>query len=470
MSMPDRFAATTRTVVEPFDFLGLGFGPSNLSIAIALYEQCDGNGSSLRSAYLDAKDEFSWHSGMLLGDSRLQVVFLKDLITMENPRSRFTFINYLHEKGRLHEFINLRTFYPTRAEFNDYYRWVADHFHDSVRYGRTITGVSPIISSDGTVSCLRVSASNNHANTTEEYYARNLTIGLGGKPRIPTEVTASTGNRLFHSSECLWRLNATFPDIRQQYHFLLVGSGQTSADILYYLINHYPNARISLFLRGFGFKPQDDTHFVNELFLPDTTDLFFELDERTRKELLSRHKDVTHSAVDIDLLPLLYDALYNDKVTGQNRIHIHRLHLLREASETAGEVRVCVHDIRQRSERTVAADALILATGYDLGHPTDLLSELEPYLEFGSPKMYRVERSYAIVNKPMFIPKIYLQGYCEPTHGFSEVLLSLLPVRSVAILKDLQANCLKMAEPRLVDQDSALLHDAVLSGHSERGD
>jgi lysine/ornithine N-monooxygenase len=32
-------------------------------------------------------------------------------------------------------------------------------------------------------------------------------------------------------------------------------------------------------MREFAFKPQDDTHFVNELFFPETTDMFFDMRE-----------------------------------------------------------------------------------------------------------------------------------------------------------------------------------------------
>jgi lysine/ornithine N-monooxygenase len=38
-----------------------------------------------------------------------------DLVTLRNPQSRFTFL-----KDHLNKFINLRNFYPTRIEFNDY--------------------------------------------------------------------------------------------------------------------------------------------------------------------------------------------------------------------------------------------------------------------------------------------------------------------------------------------------------------
>ena len=41
---------------------------------------------------------FGWHTGMLLEKATMQVSFLKDLATMRNPSSTFTYVSYLHER------------------------------------------------------------------------------------------------------------------------------------------------------------------------------------------------------------------------------------------------------------------------------------------------------------------------------------------------------------------------------------
>nr|WP_238356691.1 SidA/IucD/PvdA family monooxygenase [Kribbella italica] len=55
---------------------------------------------------------FGWHRGMLIEDATMQVSFLKDLVTLRNPASEFTFLTYLHSKGRLVDFINHKTLFP----------------------------------------------------------------------------------------------------------------------------------------------------------------------------------------------------------------------------------------------------------------------------------------------------------------------------------------------------------------------
>ena len=107
------------------DFLGVGFGPSNLALAIALREYNDTADAPMSAEFIEAKPRFGWHTGMLIPGATMQISFLKDLVTQRNPTSEFTFLNYLTERRRLTEFINHKTFFPTRLEFHDYLTWAA---------------------------------------------------------------------------------------------------------------------------------------------------------------------------------------------------------------------------------------------------------------------------------------------------------------------------------------------------------
>ena len=128
---------------EAYDLIGVGFGPSNLALAIRLAQE-DG-ARPLRAAFLERQPEFGWHRGMLLDDSRMQISFLKDLAMLRVPTSRFTFVNYLFEQGRLQDFVNLKQFYPTRVEFEDYLRWAASGFDRWVDYGENVTSIEPVL-------------------------------------------------------------------------------------------------------------------------------------------------------------------------------------------------------------------------------------------------------------------------------------------------------------------------------------
>ena len=81
---------------------------------------------------------------MLLDDATMQVSFLKDLVTLRNPTSEFTFLKYLHSRGRLVDFINHKSLFPLRVEFHDYFTWAADQVAGLVSYGSEVVGVRPV--------------------------------------------------------------------------------------------------------------------------------------------------------------------------------------------------------------------------------------------------------------------------------------------------------------------------------------
>ena len=119
----------TQAIASPIvhDLIGVGFGPSNLALAIALQERGPSQGE-LDVLFLDKQADYRWHGNTLVTQSELQISFLKDLVTLRNPTSPYSFVNYLKHHGRLVDFINLGTFYPCRMEYNDYLRWVAGQF------------------------------------------------------------------------------------------------------------------------------------------------------------------------------------------------------------------------------------------------------------------------------------------------------------------------------------------------------
>lgn len=84
---------------EPLDLLCVGIGPFGLGLA-CLADPLD----NLSVAFLDRAPEFNWHPGLLFDRATLQVPFLADLVTMADPTSRFSFLAWLKETGKLYPF------------------------------------------------------------------------------------------------------------------------------------------------------------------------------------------------------------------------------------------------------------------------------------------------------------------------------------------------------------------------------
>src|SRR5262245_52870081 len=165
-----------------YDLIGVGFGPSNLALAVAAREI----DPQKRCLFFERKTAVEWHPGILFDRSRLQVPFLKDLVTLRNPASPYTFLQYTKAKGRLERFVNLREFHPTRLEYQDYLQWVAEAFSADVRYGATVRRVTPVrIGTEARLSVFHLKVE--HASTGEAvgYWARNVVYAGGGTPRLP---------------------------------------------------------------------------------------------------------------------------------------------------------------------------------------------------------------------------------------------------------------------------------------------
>src|ERR1051325_8378699 len=101
------------------DAVGVGIGPFNLSVA-ALAEPLIG----LRTRFFDRKKEFRWHPGLLFPEATIQVSFLKDLVTLVDPKNPYSFLSFLSEHKRLYRFIIANFPRVTRTEFEQYFQWV----------------------------------------------------------------------------------------------------------------------------------------------------------------------------------------------------------------------------------------------------------------------------------------------------------------------------------------------------------
>lgn len=453
--------AEARERGKVYDLVGVGFGPSNMALALAVEEAEAGAGGDLRSLFLEAKEGHAWHPNLMLEGSLIQITVLKDLVTVVNPRSRFTFLNYLKEKGRLYEFLNLRDLFPTRYEFNDYLGWVAEQLAARVRYGRRVSAVEAVVGEDGEVKLLRVRCRRAADGAQECFLARNLVVATGGVPSLPPGIELTPGGRAFHAHQFLPRLERDFPDRSQPYRFVVVGSGQTGAELFDYLMRRYPQADVTAAIRRFAFKPVDESHFTNEIFFPRMVDFYHGLPAEKRREFFASLKDVNYAVVDHPLIQRIYRTLYDERVQGKDRARVLPFLELSAISETGDEVVAGFRHRMLEEAVELRADALIVATGYTWRARHPLLAELAPYFQSDDDGGYRIERDYRIAAHPGFAPRVYLQGYCERSHGIGETVLSLVPVRAHEILSSLAGTFAPLSGDRQTGPVDALVGDGA---------
>ena len=415
------------------DLIGIGFGPSNLALAIALEERGQVQGP-LDVLFLDKQADYRWHGNTLVTQSELQISFLKDLVTLRNPTSPYSFVNYLKAHGRLVDFINLGTFYPCRMEFNDYLRWVASHFEAQSRYGEDVLAIEPILHQQQ-VQALRVisrdTLGQQHVRTT-----RSVVVSAGGTPRIPEAFKAlNSDSRVFHHSQYLERMAAQPCVSGKPMRIAIIGGGQSAAEAFIDLNDCFPSAQVDLILRGSALKPADDSPFVNEVFSPAFTDLVYQQNTTERERLITEYQSTNYSVVDIDLIERIYGIFYRQKVSGIARHAFRSLTNIEGAVADAQGITLALRNTAKGDLSAQQYDAVILATGYERELHRHLLAPLAEYL--GD---FEVDRNYRIVTDPRCKAGIYMQGFCQASHGLSDTLLSVLAIRSEEIAASLYAH------------------------------
>ncbi|MFF7734435.1 MULTISPECIES: SidA/IucD/PvdA family monooxygenase [unclassified Streptomyces] len=421
------------------DLIGIGFGPSNVAMAIALREHNGGVGrqEAVTAHFFEQQPRFGWHRGMLIDDATMQVSFLKDLVTLRNPASQYSFLCYLQSKGRLIDFINHKNLFPLRVEFHDYFEWAAAQVDDMVSYGHEVVGVAPV-TRDGVVDHLEVTVRS--GGGLEIHRARNLVIGTGLRPLMPEGV--ERGERVWHNSELLAKvdeLEGTSPS-----RFVVVGAGQSAAENVAYLHRRFPEAEVCAVFSRYGYSPADDSSFANRIFDPQAVDEYFAAPEDVKRRLMDYHGNTNYSVVDIDLIDDLYRQSYQEKVLGTERLKFLNVSRLTGVKESPSSVRATITSLVTGEDTDLEADVVVFATGYSPVDPTSLLGEVADRCLRDEEGRVRVERDWSISTDPTLRCGIYLQGGTEHTHGITSSLLSNTAIRVGEILDSLLG---RVAEP-----------------------
>lgn len=428
-------SANDGTCDDVVDIIGIGFGPSNLGLSIALRERnsLPGN-ASITATFVEAKPEFAWHPDMLLPGATMQISFLKDLVTQRNAASEYSFLTFLQESRRLHHFINRQTFFPTRIEFHQYLAWAADRVAADVRYGTRAT---------------RVIGHTDHFEVTLEgagagsLRARNIVLAGGLSARLPDGVRTSA--RQFHNHSLLSRL-ADLPGTANR-SFVVVGAGQSAAEVTHYLHEQYPHAHVHAVFGKYGYTPADDSPYANRIFDAEAVDTYYGGRAEIKERLLSYHRSTNYSAVDLPLIERLYEIEYSERVVDARRLFIHGASTVAAALENPDGVSVRVENCLTGAAEDITADAVVYATGFTPMPLNEILGDL--YSSHGPEHGPRVSRDYRLSTTRPTPGGVYLQGGTEDTHGLTSSLLSNIAVRSQEIVESI-ATRLRVRERELV--------------------
>jgi lysine N6-hydroxylase len=399
--------------METLDLVGIGVGPSNLSLA-ALAEPVE----DLRTGFLESKPRFRWHPGLMLPEAWLQVSYLKDLVTLVDPTSSFSFLNFLSEEGRIFRALVANGMSCSRQEFEQYYQWAAARI-SGIHWDSRVKSVS-VVDDRFEVVC----------ESGRKQTARSLVLGSGREPHLPHFAAPFHGTRVLHGSELL----SVRPDVAGR-RVMVVGAGQSGAEVVNHLLsgNAETPAELTWISSRVGFLPIDDSPFSNEWFAPPYVDYFHSLPPGRRADLLGRQR-MASDGVSESLLRKIYQRLYRlDHLEGGTLSH--RLLPCRRVTDLRGDAEgltVSVLDTDRDVRESLPADVVVFCTGYRSRFP-DYLEPLRESLT-GAEGGFRVRRDYSLEWDGPPGLRIFVQNFAEESHGIADPNLSLSAWRSARIV------------------------------------
>ncbi|WP_046468332.1 lysine N(6)-hydroxylase/L-ornithine N(5)-oxygenase family protein [Allosalinactinospora lopnorensis] len=432
-------------MTPPHDFIAIGIGPFNLGLA-CLTEPI----TELDGLFLDSKPEFDWHSGMLLGSSLLQTPFLADLVTLADPTSPYSFLNYLKETGRLYSFYIRENFYPLRTEYNDYCRWAAGKL-SGLRFDHHVTAVT-YDEEEGTYLVRAVRPS---TGEPVSYRSRRLVLGTGTPPHIPEACRGLEGDAV-HSSRYLDHKAA----LQAKRSITVVGSGQSAAEIYYDLLQDTDSHGYSLtwVTRSPRFFPLEYTKLTLEMTSPEYADYFHSLPSSTRDEVVAAQKNL-YKGIDSALINAIFDLLYT-KSRGGNRSDL--LMTNTEVTHAGHDAGSGIHtlnlrQVEQQRDFTHTTEGLVLATGYRYEVP-EFLSPITHRIRWDSSGRFAVRRDYSTDTAGR---EIYVQNAELHTHGFVAPDLGMAAYRNSCIIRELLGREYYPIERSIAFQDFSAPEGAV---------
>jgi L-ornithine N5-monooxygenase len=429
-------------VIRRHDVLGIGFGPANLALAIVIDEE----GYDLDVRFLEARPGPSWQSAMMLDGSDIQNHPVRDLVSLRNPRSRYSFINYLFENERLIEHLNVPVEFPLRKEYAQYTTWVAGHFSRFVDYGVQVTGVGIGRDVEG-IPVYTVTTS-----AGETLHARSLVIGTGRSPYIPEPFDVVDSPRVFHLTKylpalrSLEELGVIGPGGGAPEAVAVIGGSQSAVELVLDLARRFPRTRVTMLVRSLTLRQKDTSPFSEEGYFPGFTDYYYRAPRERKRDIDAFMRLTNYSSADADVLRELYRLIYEQRLDGDQKVFVSGSRQVRGIEITDEGVDLRIEELNTGQAEQHRADFVVLATGFrDIGPAAHqervpaLMRGIADDFVFDSHGYLSVGQSYEVQPQNAETPALFLNGLCESSHGIGDAgSFSLLSLRAKAIAEGLQ--------------------------------
>ncbi|QDS72570.1 hypothetical protein FKW77_000812 [Venturia effusa] len=361
---------TSSTAKSPYDVVCVGFGPAALSLAIALYEQP----RPLKVLFIERQSSFSWRGENFPMDrSSMRTNLLQDLVTMRDPLSKFTFLNYLWSTDSLIAYTNLGQMNPPRLVFAKYLAWCASHMDAKgwTRYGQVVKNIEPLSKSKDGLETWKINVQEeNTGAAAPPVFAKKVVLALGEQPKLPRALSGFQFNdKVLHSVDFM----KTLPRLRQwqgpSLKIAVVGGNNEAVEILEQCEAYLNTTKVTLFLSDAAFRQTDENPFIGTLLAKSK----------------GRSPGPDFPTAQKEALASLYTSQYESRIRAERAGKEHLLDI-HSSTDVLGVEQVNDKIVLKLLDKAATGhsqpfDFVFLASGYERGLQEDLIAPAKHLLD-----------------------------------------------------------------------------------------
>ncbi|PWN71618.1 alcaligin biosynthesis protein [Chryseobacterium phosphatilyticum] len=418
-----------------YNVIGIGIGPFNLGLAALSHPIPE-----LKTLFLDQRDGFDWHPGLMIDHVTLQTPFLCDCVSMADPTSPLSLLNYLKETNRLYKFFIRENFFIPRKEYNKYCQWVIEQLPEC-RFSTQVTDI------DYENGIYIVSTIDTKTKEKQIFKTERLILGTGTQPHIPSFIPKNDA-RIMHTSSYLYRKEEL---LSQGKKIAVIGSGQSAAEVFYDLLqNRDETTELGWYSRPDRFFPMEYSKLTLELTSPDYVEYFYNRNETARKSILSKQQ-AQFKGINYDLINDIYDFIYDLNIDNADPklTIIPNSQLDSVNNDNPGSLHLDFTQLEQEVPYEQEADYVILGTGYRYHEPS-FLKNIQSRIKRDSNGLFSVNRNYSIDENG---GEIYVLHAEVHTHSYISTDLGMAAYRNSFIINDILGREHYKIEKKIAFQD-----------------
>lgn len=399
-----------------YDLLGIGLGPSNLSLAAL------SKASPLKTKFIERKKNFYWHSEVMFDDSSMQTSFLKDLVTSVAPTSPYSFLNYLVQKGLFHTFMNTHRSNISRQEYEQYCQWVAANLASEISFENEVQSITTLDKG------FEVST------TKETYKTHNICIGTGPTPNILECAKPYLGRNVLHMKSAAMR-TLDLSDKR----VVIIGGGQSGIEVFRNALKNVWGRvnSIQLITERDNLQVLDESSFSDEYFTPGFVEGFLKIPNENKTRLIESQR-LTSDGNTPWYLETLYRDLYHLKHVEMDtrKIEILPMRTVHSMERNSVAYTLTANNRFMTVQEQFDADIVIMCTGFTNRLPT-CLDSIRSRLDLDNLGRFRMNADYSVKLDHTPNSKIYAVNFSRHHHGIADPQTSLMAWRSGVIINSI---------------------------------